>query len=335
MCILTPSDLSSKLQVLGPLSPYVVPLTRGFADRLRIDHAVTLASVAQVVAAVFIVGMVSARIRTSSNSVRHPGPAAPVAAVAVNILVSTMWGVSSALTARSAALRIPEGVTAGLVIQALYVSYFVCNTAAGLAEALLQMGRGSAGANVDALAQALWLGLLGPCILYATLLLASLAVHVGNDALFEDASTKEDEEEGDEQAVGGGDEEDDDGHESGQTREGVRAQAGAPTKFAKPLGLLELDRDGTFSRMLIDLFSAPHRPLIAEAFRLLVRTHSSAAELHRTLAGTQVLADEGGAALLALATARVEELLDVANAVQASFTNKMIIILLQLSALKK
>jgi hypothetical protein len=299
-----------------------VPLTRGFADRLRIDHAVAVASIAQVIAAVLIVGMVSARITTSANSVRHPGPAAPVAAVAVNIVVSTMWCVSSALTARSAALRRAEGVIAGLVVQALYVPYFACNTAAGLAEALLQMGRGSAGASADALAQALWLGLLGPCILYSTLLLASLAVHVENEALFEDAPRMEDEKEGDEQAVGGGDEEDVEGRESGQTREGIGAVAGAPTKFAKPLGLLELDRDGTFSRMLIDLFSAPHRPLVAEAFRLLVRTHSSAAELHRTLAGTQVLAAEGGAALLELATARVEELLDVANAVQASFTNK-------------
>jgi hypothetical protein len=300
-----------------------VPLTRGFADRLRIDHAVTIASIAQVFAAALIVGMVSARIRTNANAVRHPGPAAPMAAAAINIVVSTLWGVSSAFTARFAAMRKAGGVTAGLVAQALYVPYFACNTAAGLAEALLQMGKGSAGSSADALAQALWLGLLGPGILYATLLLASLAIHVGNESLFEDAPAIDIEEEVDEQEGGGGDDEDEEGREPGQTREGVGAVARAPTKFAKPLGLLELDRDGTFSRMLIDLFSAPHRPLVAEAFRLLVRTHSSAAELHRTLAGTQVLAEEGGAALLALAAARMEELLNVANAVQASFRNNI------------
>ncbi len=253
---------------------------------------------------------------------RHPGPAAPIAAAAANIAISSIWGVSSALTARCAALRKAGGVTAGLVPQALYVPYFACNTAAGLAEALLQMSRGSAGASADALAQALWLGLLGPCILYATLLLASLAVHVGNDALFEDAPSTEDEEEDvEQQADGGGEDEDDEDREPGQTKDSIGSVQGAPSKFAKPLGLLELDRDGTFSRMLIDLFSAPHRPLVAEAFRLLVRTHSSVTELHRTLAGTQLLADEGGAAILAMAAARVEELLDVANAVQASSMN--------------
>jgi hypothetical protein len=198
----------------------------------------------------------------------------------------------------------------------MYVLYFGCNTAVGLAEALLQMGRGVAGASNDALAQALWLGLLGPCILYATLLHASLAIHVGNEALFEDAQAEEVEQD---ENTGGCDDEDEESGEPGQNREGIGALERAPTKFSKPLGLLELDRDGTFSRMLIDLFPAPHRPLVAEAFRLLVRTHSSASELHKALVGTQVLADEGGAALLARAATRVEELLDIANAVQACF----------------
>ena len=313
--------LGSELQVLGPLSPYIVPLTRGFADRLRIDHATTVAAVTQVVLAVLIIGLVSARIRTSAKIVRHPGPAAPLAAAVVNIVASSLWGLSSALTARCAALRKAGGITAGLVAQVLYVSYFGCNTAVGLAEALLNMGRSSPGASNDALAQALWLGIMGPCILYATLLFASLAVHVGNEAMFEETAAVENGQEVQEDRGGGGDE--DESYQPGQGRGTTLAASSAQSKFAKPLGLLELDRDGAFSRMLVDLLSAPHRPLVAEAFRLLVRTHSSAAELHRALAGTQLLVDEGGATLLALAATRVEELLDIANAVQASFKNRV------------
>ncbi len=290
-----------------------MPLTRGFADRLRIDHATTVVTIAQVVAAALIVAMVSARIRTSAKVVRHPGPAEPLAASVVNILATALWGVSSALTARCSVLRMAGGVTAGLVAQGLYVPYFVCNTGVGLAEALLQTGRGTAGASADALAQAIWLGIFVPCLMYATLLIASLAVHIGNEALYEDAPAAEKEEE----AEGGGDDEDDEG-EPGQARESTGTVSIAPAKFAKPLGLLELDRDGAFSRMVVDLLSAPHRPLVAEAFRLLVRTHSSAAELHRALAGTQLLVDDDGAALLARAAKRVDELLDIANAVQAS-----------------
>eukprot|EP00961_Rhodomonas_salina_P097418 1310320-Rhodomonas_salina.2 len=60
-------------------------------------------------------------------------------------------------------------------------------------------------------------------------------------------------------------------------------------EFINTLQHMDLDKGGELSRTLADLIISSHRPLVIDAFHLLVRTHHSQHDLHASLVKTLVL----------------------------------------------
>ncbi|KAJ1490986.1 hypothetical protein T484DRAFT_3262606 [Baffinella frigidus] len=287
------------LRVLGPLSESFRPVEYLFFRLLRVDHAAAGAAVVQMAVSGAMLGLILTEALSPGianvpwggtvglrASTTFPGLAAPGVALTVNLAGTALFVLSSAMAAWGAAAHVAWALRVSVGVNAAYGVFLLGISAAGIVVAI--MGDN----DTAALPQAIWLVAGEVGLLLTTFLIASCYVHVRTNTLFAMAARLAD----------GGD----------------NAESSVPRReFVKILEYLELDDAGGLSRALADLVITSHGPLVVDAFRLLVRTHRSQADLHAALVDTLVLEGDDARELSAAADSLTKALLEVANVMQA------------------
>jgi CRP-like cAMP-binding protein len=325
--------------VLGSfLSQRLKPMESFVLGWPRIDRAVLVVAILQYLLAAVLMLLMALRIKSlleeqspdaalADDAVRpasaslgvHPGLSRPVAPLVVNLVLTLLWSVTQLGVAWSALshartgkevtvansegdkfvqyMTNPLGAQIGFVAQFAYLLFWVANTATGLVAGLMALGNGAAGASSAVLTQALWLVLGTGLGLYNGLAFASLYVHLQRPALFLQDTSQEEE-------------------------QGEQVEADLPRReFLKILEYLDLDDNGALSQTLADLIISPYKPLVVDAFNLLVRTHDSNRQLHAQLVNMLILDSSAEIAdpkrLMYISDELTKALLGVTNAMQA------------------
>lgn len=283
--------------ILGPFSESVVPMERVFFGLLRIDHGVVGLALLQILVAIVILIFMASSL-SNDDPAPHPGPYKPAFAIAINIAATCLWAVGNvghAWCAWTGGMPDRSSVQNACfwcaVGQLIYAVFFVINTLAGVAMVASDLASGD-GRQQDAVTQVLWLVLGTPAVGYAVLASASLYVHVESGALF--------------------------ALDEGKEEEGKTDKPAPPPRmeFINTLQHMDLDKGGELSRTLADLIISSHRPLVIDAFHLLVRTHHSQHDLHASLVKTLVLMEVDARKFNKHTDRLMNDMLKVANAMQ-------------------
>jgi len=326
----------------GYLSKRLKPM-QSFVGCIRIDRAVLVLALLQYMLAALIMVLMALRVKTlleeqptpgpsltadgeagrvapaSASLGMHPGLSSTVTALGINLALTWIWSMTQLGVAWSAVsharsgkevtlansegdkfvqyMTNPLGAKVGFMAQFSYLLFWVVNTAVGLVVGLIGLGNGAPDASSAVLTQALWLVLGTGIGLYNGLAFVSLYVHLQRPALFLQETAQEEE-------------------------QGVEAEVVMPRReFLKILEYLDLDENGGLSQTLADLIISPYKPLVVDAFNLLVRTHDSHKELHGQLVNMLILDSGADIAdpkrLMYISDELTKALLGVTNAMQA------------------